>query len=77
MGVSMAAWDYQALRKESDVEALMKMIRLIANLFTVPEIGNHLYREKPEQYRQLVKQLAKVLEKRGNLEKGSVIIWLT
>lgn len=55
----------------------MKMIRLIANLFTVPEIGNHLYREKPEQYRQLVKQLAKVLEKRGNLEKGSVIIQLT
>jgi uncharacterized membrane protein YgaE (UPF0421/DUF939 family) len=77
MGVSMAAWDYQAMRKESDVEALMKMIRLIANLFTVPEIGNHLYREKPEQYRQLVKQLAKVLEKRGNLEKGSVIIRLT
>ena len=31
----MAAWDYQAMKKESDVEAIIKIIRLIANIFTV------------------------------------------
>lgn len=35
MGISMAAWDYQAMKKESDIEAIIKIIRLIANIFTV------------------------------------------
>jgi hypothetical protein len=35
MGLSMAAWDYQAIKKESDIEAIIKIIRLIANIFTV------------------------------------------
>ena len=40
----MAAWDYTAMKKQSDIQALMKIIRLIANLFTLPEIGNEIYR---------------------------------
>lgn len=40
----MAGWDYAAMKTETDVEALMKIVRLIANLFTVSEIGQHIYR---------------------------------
>ena len=50
----------------------MKIIRLIANIFTVPEIGQHIYRERPNDYRQLIKQLKALLEKKANIEKASV-----
>jgi|JI10StandDraft_1071094.scaffolds.fasta_scaffold55559_2 hypothetical protein len=35
----------------------MKIIRLIANLFTVPEIGQHIYRDYSSNYRDLIKTL--------------------
>lgn len=35
----------------------MKIIRLIANLFTVPEIGQHVYREHSNNYKNLIKTL--------------------
>lgn len=30
------AWDYKALEKENDSDALLKIMRLFANLFTIP-----------------------------------------
>lgn len=57
----MAAWDYTTMKKESDVEALMKIIRLIANIFTVPEIGQSVYRDYSANYRDLIKTLKMLL----------------
>lgn len=68
----MAAWDYTAMKKESDIEALMKIIRLMANLFTVPEIGQHIYRDYCHNYRDLIKTLKILLERKSNLEKHNV-----
>lgn len=61
MGISMAAWDYTTMKKESDVEALMKIIRLIANIFTVSEIGQSVYRDYSANYRDLIKTLKMLL----------------
>lgn len=43
MGLSMAAWDYQHIKKESDIDCAIRIIRLIANIFTVPAIGQDIY----------------------------------
>ena len=54
----------------------MKIIRLIANLFTVPEIGQHVYQNYAQHYRDLIKTLKILLEKKSNLEKHNVYIFL-
>jgi hypothetical protein len=54
----------------------MKIIRLIANLFTVPEIGQHVYQNYAQHYRDLIKTLKILLEKKSNLEKHNVYILL-
>jgi hypothetical protein len=74
MGVSMAAWDYTAMKKESDIDALMKIVRLIANLFTVSEIGQHIYREHSTNYKDLIKTIKLLLEGKSSIEKHSVSI---
>jgi hypothetical protein len=51
MGLSMAAWDYQHIKKESDIECTIRIIRLIANLLTVPTIGQDIYINQPKCYR--------------------------
>ena len=73
----MAAWDLPAMKKESDIEALMKIIRLMANIFTVPEIGQHIYREHSENYRKLIKNLKMLLEKKSDLERHNVFCIFT
>lgn len=50
----------------------MKIIRLMANLFTVPEIGQHIYRDYCHNYRDLIKTLKILLERKSNLEKHNV-----
>lgn len=57
----MAAWDYQAMKKESDIEALIKIIRLIANIFTVSNIGQDIYMNDSKSYRDLVFKLSSLL----------------
>ena len=69
----MAAWDLPAMKKQSDIEALMKIVRLIANLFTVPEIGQKIYRDYSDNYRQLIKNLKMLLEKKSDVEKNHVL----
>lgn len=73
----MAAWDYQAIKKESDIEAIIKIIRLIANIFTVNEIGRDIYMNDSGSYRELMKKLKGLLEKKSNIEKSSVIFLLS
>ena len=51
MGLSMAAWDYQHIKKESDVDCAIRIVRLIANLFTVTAIGQDIYVNDPQVYR--------------------------
>jgi hypothetical protein len=74
MGVSKAGWDFTAMKKESDVEALMKIIRFIANLFTEAEIGQHIYREHSTQYKELIRTLKDLLQRKSDLEKYDVPI---
>ena len=61
MGISMAAWDYQAMKKESDVEAIIKIIRLIANIFTVSESGQDIYVNDSKSFKELVIKLKNLL----------------
>jgi len=61
MGLSMAAWDYQHIKKESDIECTIRIIRLIANLLTVPTIGQDIYMNQPNCYRELTKKLKSLL----------------
>ena len=72
MGISTMAWDYQVMKKESDVEALVKIIRLIANIFTVNEIGMDIYINKGIQFRDLIKKLKILLEKKANIQANPV-----
>lgn len=52
----------------------MKIVRLIANLFTVPEIGQKIYRDHSDNYRQLIKNLKMLLDKKSDVEKNNVTI---
>lgn len=71
----MAAWDYQAIKKESDIEAIIKIIRLIANIFTVNEIGKDIYMNDSASYKELIKKMKTLLEKKSNIEKSSVCLF--
>ena len=55
----------------------MKIVRLIANLFTVPEIGQKIYRDHSDNYRQLIKNLKMLLEKKSDVHKNNVFVGLS
>ena len=55
---------YNYILFRSDSEALMKIIRLIANLLTVEEIGNDIVIKKGIYYKDLVKKLKMLLTKK-------------
>ena len=75
MGISKMAWDFQAMKKENDIEALVKIIRLIANLLTVSEIGNDIYTtNQGVLFRDLVKKLKILLEKKPSIESNADLI---
>ena len=65
-------WDYQVMKKESDVEALVKIIRLLANLFTITEIGTDIYVNRGIQFRDMVKKLKILLERKGDVSLNPV-----
>ncbi|KAL4489170.1 hypothetical protein ABPG73_005657 [Tetrahymena malaccensis] len=75
LGLSTAAWDFKIMQKESDSEALIKLLRLIANLMTVQEIGTHLITKKGVYYHDLIKKCKLILQKYKDInEKNSEII---
>ena len=51
MGLSVAAWDFKHIKQESDIDCTIKIIRLIANLLTVPTIGQDIYLNQSGCYR--------------------------
>jgi len=57
----MAAWDYQHIKKESDIDCAIRIIRLIANIFTVSAIGQDIYVNDHQSYRELLKKLKNLL----------------
>ena len=57
----MAAWDYQNIKKESDIECAIRIIRLIANIFTVSAIGQDIYVNDLQSYRELIKKMKGLL----------------
>jgi hypothetical protein len=67
MGLSMAAWDYQHIKKESDIDCAIRIIRLIANLFTVPTIGQDIYMNFGTCYKELLRKLKTLLQKKSNI----------
>jgi hypothetical protein len=76
MGVSMAAWDRQFMEKESDIDCTIRIVRLIANLFTVAPIGQDIYMNQPQIYRDLVSKLKSLLEKKCSIDRWGVNIIL-
>lgn len=70
----MAAWDYQHIKKESDIDCAIRIIRLIANIFTVPAIGQDIYLNNSVCFRELMVKLKIFLQKKSNIEKSSVFI---
>ncbi len=61
----MAAWDYQTMKKESDIEAIIKIIRLIANIFTVAQIGSDIYVNDSKSFKELIIKLKGILERKN------------
>lgn len=57
----MAAWDYQHIKKQSDIDCAIRIVRLITNLFTVAPIGQDIYINQSQTYRELVKKLKSIL----------------
>ena len=72
LGLSMAAWDYQHLKKESDIDCAIRIVRLMANLFTENSIGSDIYLNNSNAYRLLIVKLKGLLERKSNLERWSV-----
>ncbi|KRX07299.1 Armadillo-type fold [Pseudocohnilembus persalinus] len=61
MNITNTGWDFKQLQKENDVEALIKIIRLIANLLTVEDIGQDLIKNKNMYYKDLIKKLKQLI----------------
>jgi hypothetical protein len=62
------------MKKESDIDALVKIIRLIANLFTVNEIGQDIYVNRGIHFKDLIRKLKELLEKKCNLVQHADLI---
>lgn len=76
MGLSLAAWDYQHIKKESDVDCAIRIVRLIANLFTLAPIGQDIYANHAPTYRDLVKKLKAILERKSSIDRWGVHLQL-
>ena len=61
MGITHTSWDFKIMKAESDLEALIKLIRLIGNLLTVENIGYDVITNKQNIYRELIKRLVVLL----------------
>lgn len=52
----------------------MKIIRLLANLFTVNEIGQDIYLNRGNHFKDLIKKLKELLEKKCSIVQHADLI---
>ncbi|CAD8090520.1 unnamed protein product [Paramecium primaurelia] len=74
---SRAAWDFQILQSEKDIDALIRIIRLIANILTIEQIGLDILKNYSNEYRILISKLLKLLQKNTIITKQQEIISCT
>jgi hypothetical protein len=55
---------HKAKGKEDENDVLTKLLRLLANLFTLPKIGKDLMQKQPKIYRDMLKRLSELLSRR-------------
>lgn len=63
MNITQTGWDFKAMQKESDQSALIKIVRLIANLLTVEEIGQDIINVKANYYKDMIMKIKLILKK--------------
>jgi hypothetical protein len=56
------AWDFKTLEKENDSDALLKLMRLLANLMTIPQIGSDFVSKKENYFKDLLKKVKGLLD---------------
>ncbi|KAM3134604.1 hypothetical protein pb186bvf_013246 [Paramecium bursaria] len=76
-GQSHAAWDFQILKQEKNIDALIRIIRLIANLLTVEQIGLDLMQNNLPIYKTLISKLLKLLQKFSQIQQNAELISCT
>lgn len=60
--MTTTAWDYGSMAKENDSDALLKIMRLFANLLTIPQIGQDFATKKELYFKDLLKKLKGLLD---------------
>ena len=73
MGITHTSWDFKIMKTESDLEALIKLIRLIANLLTVENIGYDIITNKSNIYKELIKRLVILLTNKEIAKESELI----
>ena len=73
MGITHTSWDFKIMKAESDMEALIKLIRLIGNLLTVENIGYDVITNKQNIYRELIKRLVVLLTNKEIAKESELI----
>jgi len=73
MGITHTSWDFKIMKAESDLEALIKLIRLIGNLLTVENIGYDVITNKQNIYRELIKRLVVLLTNKEIAKESELI----
>lgn len=56
------------------MDCAIRIVRLIANLFTLTPIGQDIYVNHAANYRELVKKLKAILDRKSNLERWAVML---
>ena len=73
MGITHTSWDFKIMKAESDLEALIKLIRFIGNLLTVENIGYDVITNKQNIYRELIKRLVVLLTNKEIAKESELI----
>ena len=73
MGITHTSWDFKIMKAEYDLEALIKLIRLIGNLLTVENIGYDVITNKQNIYRELIKRLVVLLTNKEIAKESELI----
>ena len=61
-GKTYSNFEFQKAKQDDSTGALTKLIRLKANLFTLPKIGKDLMTKKPIIYKDMLKKLTYLLQ---------------
>ena len=62
MNLTKTAWDYKNLEKEDNLDAFLKIMRMLANFMTIPQIGQDFFSKKEIYFKDVLKKVKFILE---------------